>query len=152
MSASCGFWRTERGGLLAAIVDLDGLLLGAELVPDDEEDRCGWFARALWHYGPFLELVLTEPNARHDDLGRLALMLGHRVWVAPANLVTALAQAAWYRPSPRQRAAMLARLPRVALLRATLRRAPRDPGPDQLSFTFPLPKPRYPSSTVTHQR
>ena len=149
MSASCGLWRTKRGCLLAAIVDLDGLLLGTEPVPDDEEDRCDWFAPVQWHYGPFLEIVLTEHLARYDSLGRLALLLGYRVWIAPANIVTPMSRAAWYRPTPRQLAAMLARMPRVARLRLALRHLPPDPGPDQLSFTFPPPKPRYPFSILT---
>lgn len=150
MSASCGFWRSGRGGLIAAVVDLDGFLAAVEAVPDDEEERCSWLSDLYWRHGPILELVLTEPLARHDGLGRLALMMGHRVWVAPANLVAALAQAAWYRPAPRQRAVLLARLPRVALLRAALRRVLPDPGPDQLHFAFPLPKPRCPSTV--HRR
>lgn len=132
MSASCGFWRTSRGGLLAAIVDLDGFLASVDAVPDDEEERSAWLSRAQYLYGPTIELVLTEPIARHDGLGRLALMMGHRVWLAPANLITPLARAAWYRPAPRQLAAMLARLPRVDRLRTVLRRLPADPGPRQL--------------------
>ena len=132
MSASCGFWRTGRGGLVAAVVDLDGFLAVVEPLPDDEEERGAWLSRTVYLYGPVIELVLTEAMARHDDLGRLALMMGHRVWVAPANLVTPLARAAWYRPAPRQLAAMLARLPRVARLWPVLRRMPEDPGPRQL--------------------
>lgn len=134
MSASCGFWPTSRGSLLAAIVDLDGLLIAIELLPDDDEERSAWISRAQYLYGPFLELVLSESLVRHDGFGRTALVLGHRVWVAPSELVHALARAAWYRPAPRQLATMLARWPRIARIRPALRCLPADPGPRQLQL------------------
>lgn len=125
MSASCGFWPTSRGSLLAAIVDLDGLLIAIEVLPDDDEDRSAWISRAQYLYGPFLELVLSESLVRHDGFGRTALVLGHRVWVAPSELVHALARAAWYPPRlansppclPAGRASLASDLPCVAFLR-----------------------------------
>jgi hypothetical protein len=66
------------------------------------------------------ELVLAD-GLLADGVTRLAVEAGLVVWVAPSGLVTALAQAAAL-TDPARLAAMLARMPRVQLLRAQLRR------------------------------
>lgn len=130
VGAACGVWPAQRG-LCVAIVDPDGPLLFSGQLPDlDERDL--WFARVGAEYGTWLEYVLTEPMARFSSFGREALERGHRVWIAPFDLVTAISCVAWHRPSPRRMATILARLPHSWRLRPALRRAPPEPGPRQL--------------------
>jgi hypothetical protein len=131
LGPSCGLWSTHRG-LVAAVVDPDGLLTLAATLPASTEERLAWLSRAQWLCSPGLELVMTEPVARADPLARLALEWGYRVWIAPLTLVTPIAQAAWRRPTAPQLAALLARLPGIRALRGALRCPPPDPGPQQL--------------------
>jgi len=80
------------------------------------------------------EIVLTDGLLAGDPVARRAVEVGLVAWVAPAALAAALAQAAAI-TDPARLAALLARLPRVPLLRAQLRRlaAPgRDPRQVQL--------------------
>ncbi len=67
------------------------------------------------------EIVVSEALVRDDPVARHALCAGLGVWVAPDALVAAVARAAAI-TDPSRLAAMLARLPRVPLLRAQLRR------------------------------
>lgn len=68
------------------------------------------------------ELVVADGLLAADPVvARRAIDAGLAVWVAPAALVTALAQAAAI-SGPDRLATVLARLPRVPLLRAQLRR------------------------------
>jgi hypothetical protein len=129
---TCGVWPAARG-LVAALIDADGVLTLTAGLPADADERGLWLSRAVAHHGPVLELVLPSSVARDDSLGRLALEHGYAVWVAPARLVLAIARAAWWRPSPRQMAAILARLPQVRSLRSALRRLPPDE-PRQLTL------------------
>jgi hypothetical protein len=133
LGPSCGLWSTRRG-LVAAVIDVDGPLLLAGYLPEDITDRSVWLSNVERHHGTGLELVFTDCTARWDPLGRLALELGHRVWIAPRYLAVAIARAAWWRPRPLQIAATLARFPRVAHLRQSLRLCPADPGPQQLGL------------------
>jgi hypothetical protein len=64
---------------------------------------------------------VSEALVRDDPVARHALCAGLGVWVAPDALVAAVARAAAI-TDPSRLAAMLARLPRVPLLRAQLRR------------------------------
>jgi hypothetical protein len=117
------------------VVDSDGMVVHASRLPEADQDRLGWLARQDADHGPGLELVVTELTAREDALAmlsRLALDRGYRVWVAPRKMVLPMCRAAWGRPNARQAAALLARLPRVAVFRAVLRRAPLSPGTRQL--------------------
>jgi hypothetical protein len=52
--------------------------------------------------------------------------------VAQTELIGLVAAAAWCRPTPRQLAAALARLPRIRAARSSLRQLPLHPGPHQL--------------------
>jgi len=75
------------------------------------------------------EVVVADELLAADPVARRAVEAGLVVWVAPGGLVAALAQVAAITDPPRL-AAVLARLTRVPLLRAQLRRlaAPgRDP-------------------------
>ena len=129
---TCGVWPAARG-LVAALVDADGVLALTTALPGDPDERCLWLSRAVAHHGPCFEMVLPSSVARDDSLGRLTLEHGYPVWVAPTRLVLAIARAAWWRPSPRQMAAILARLPQVRPLRSALRRLPPDE-PRQLTL------------------
>lgn len=133
LGPTCGLWPGARA-LIGAVVDPDGLLVAAGGLPqgnDDGEDG-SWLSHLEAHYGPDLELVLTPRLARQNPLGRVAVELGYQVWVAPSHLVSLVASAAWYKPSPRQLATVLARLPLTRATRAALRQLPLAPGPRQL--------------------
>jgi len=67
------------------------------------------------------ELVVANGLLAADPVARRAVEAGLVVWTAPDGLVSAIAQAAAI-TNPGRLAAMLARLPRVPLLRAQLRR------------------------------
>jgi hypothetical protein len=151
---SCGLWPTSRG-LVASLVDADGVLAYAGAIPaDSEDDFLDWLAGIQRYHGPITHLVLTESLARDSFLAAHAIQYGHRLWIAPLGLVTSISRAAWWRPTPRGIAAMLARLPLVAALRAFLRLAPTTPSPDQLDLFFDLPRlhairrARHPQSVV----
>jgi hypothetical protein len=73
------------------------------------------------------ELVVAD-GLLADTVAQRAVEAGLVVWVAPGGLIAALAQAAAL-TDPARLAAMLARMPRVPLLRAQLRR-PAAPGGD----------------------
>jgi hypothetical protein len=76
-------------------------------------------AQYLAHAGA--ALVLTEALARADPVARQAITAGLVVSVAPDALVAAIARAAAI-TDPARIAAVLARMPRVPLLNAQLRR------------------------------
>lgn len=132
---TCGLWPSSRG-VVAAVVDADGILALVAPLPHDSDERDLWLSRTVAHHGPGLELVMTESLARYDSLGRFALECGYPLWIAPPRLVTAIARAAWWRPAPRQLAALLARMPQVRPLRAALRRR-RPDEPRQMSLLLP---------------
>lgn len=74
------------------------------------------------------ELVVAQELLPADPVARRAVEAGLVVWIAPGGLVAALAQAAAI-TDPARLAVMLARLHRVPLLRAQLRRL-AEPGRD----------------------
>jgi hypothetical protein len=148
----CGLWPSSRG-FVAAVVDPDGALITVATLPVEAEEQIAWLSghRTLCSPGP--DLVLSEPTARRHAIGRYALASGYRVWVAPMSLVTPISRAAWWRPTPRQIATLLARLPKSRALRASLRRLPPDPGPlQQCLFSWPLgnARPRALQSRLNH--
>ncbi len=67
------------------------------------------------------EIVTAEALVRGDPVAQRALGAGLVAWVVPDALVTAIARAAAI-ADPARTAAMLARLPRVPILRTHLRR------------------------------
>ena len=67
------------------------------------------------------EIVVTDVLVRGDPVARSAVRASLAVWIAPDTLVSAVARAAAI-TDPARTAAILARLPRVPLLRAQLRR------------------------------
>jgi hypothetical protein len=80
------------------------------------------------------EVVVAEGLLAADPVAPRAVEAGLVVWIAPGGLVSALAQAAAI-SDPGRLAALLARMPRVPLLRAQLRRlatSGRDPRQVQL--------------------
>lgn len=74
------------------------------------------------------EVVVADGLLAADPIAQRIVDADVVVWVAPGGLVSALAQAAAL-TDPARLAAMLARLPRVPILRAQLRRLVA-PGPD----------------------
>jgi hypothetical protein len=135
---TCGLWPTIRG-LVGALVDPDGAVITAATLPAAVDEQLDWLSRYRSLCDPGVDLVITEPTARHEPLGRLALEFGYRVWIAPLSLVTPISRAAWWRPTARQIATLLARLPNSIALRAILRRLPPNPSPSQLClFSEPL--------------
>ena len=77
------------------------------------------------------EIVVTDTLVRGDPVARSAVRAGLAVWIAPDTLVSAVARAAAI-TDPARTAAMLARLPRVPLLRAQLRRLAASAEPRQV--------------------
>jgi hypothetical protein len=77
------------------------------------------------------EVVVAEALARGDPIAHRGLRCGLVVWAAPEALVAAVARAAAI-TDPVRIAAMLARLPRVPLLRGQLRRLSASVDPRQV--------------------
>jgi hypothetical protein len=77
------------------------------------------------------EIVAAEALVRGDPVAQRVLGAGLVAWAAPNALVAAIARAAAI-SDPLRIAAMLARLPRVPLLRAQLRRLAAAPEPRQV--------------------
>ena len=67
------------------------------------------------------EIVAAESLVRADPIAQFSLAAGLVVWIAPDPLVAAIVRATAITAPPRV-AAMLARLPRIPLHRAQLRR------------------------------
>lgn len=132
---TCGLWPGARG-LFGAVVDPDGVLVQAGTIRPTEDGEVDehdlWYANVERFHGPGLEVVVTPRLARHHRAARLALELGHQVWVAPANVVALIVSTAWWRPTPRHYAVALARLPHSRIARPMLRRLAPEPYPRQL--------------------
>jgi len=77
------------------------------------------------------EIVAAEALVRGDPVAQRALGAGLVAWAVPDALITAIARAAAI-TDPARTAAMLARLPRVPLLRAHLRRLQATAEPRQV--------------------
>ncbi len=77
------------------------------------------------------EIVVTDVLVRGDPVARSAVRAGLAVWIAPDTLVSAVARAAAI-TDPARTAAMIARLPRVPLLGAQLRRLAASAEPSQV--------------------
>jgi hypothetical protein len=117
--ATCGIWRGGRG-LVAVVVDEDGLVAFEGYLPL-EEAWPRWLSTLAANHGANLSLVLSDRCARRERIGRVAVRLGYQLLIAPTELVTPLSRAAWSKPSARQLAALLARLPRIRAFRSALR-------------------------------
>lgn len=77
------------------------------------------------------EVVLSDALVRADPIAQRSLHAGLAVWAAPDALATAIARAAAI-TDPARLAAVLARWPRVPLLRAQLRRLATSAAPSQV--------------------
>jgi hypothetical protein len=132
--ATCGIWRGSRR-LIAVTVDDEGCVVFEGALPAQSQDWPAWFSGLELRHGPGIALVLTERTARHERIGQVAVDVAESVWIAPADVVAQISRAAWFRPTPRQLATVLARLPRVRAYRAALRPASHRASPSQL----PLP-------------
>ena len=114
---TCGLWLARRR-LVAVLVGPAGdtrRTLHAALTDDARYGLIAYLADAE------LEIVLTEALARTDLVALQAVRRGVPVWTVDDSLAAALLGAAAIR-DPARAAALLARLPRIALLRASLRR------------------------------
>jgi len=77
------------------------------------------------------EIVVTEALVRGDPVAQRAIGAGLVAWVVPDALITAITRATAI-TDPARTAAMLARLPRVPLLRTYLRRLAAAADPRQV--------------------
>lgn len=114
---NCGLWLARRR-LVAVLLGPAGDVrrtLHAALTDDARYGLIEYLA------GAELEIVLTEALARSDLVALQAVRRGMPVWTVDDGLAAALLGAAGIR-NPTRAAALLARLPRIALLRASLRR------------------------------
>jgi hypothetical protein len=115
--SSCGLWLAKRR-LVAVLAAPDGearRTIRAALTDDARFGLLEYLAQAD------AEIVTTEALARADLLPAQAARRGLAVWSADDAFVAALLRAAAIR-DPARAAALLARLPRIPLLRASLRR------------------------------
>jgi hypothetical protein len=128
MTTSCGLWLAQRR-LVAVLVGPGGeqrRLIRSALTPDAR------FGLLEYLVATETEIVAAEALARCDLLPQQAARRGLVVWTAGDGLVAALLRAAAIR-DPARAAALLARLPGIPLLRASLRRlAPHDAQARQL--------------------
>lgn len=114
---TCGLW-VARSRLVAVLVGPAGetrRIIRASLTADARYGLVEYLA------GVELEIVLTEALARTDLVALQAVRRGVPVWTVDDALGAALLGAAAIRDGARA-AALLARLPRIPLLRASLRR------------------------------
>lgn len=114
---SCGLWLARRR-LVATLLGETGearRTIRAALTDDARFGLIEYLAQAS------CEIVATEALARCDLLPAQAARRGIVVWSADDALAAALLRAAAVR-DPARAAALLARLPRIPLLRASLRR------------------------------
>jgi hypothetical protein len=126
---TCGLWHAKRR-LVAALVGPDGKTRRLIRSADTADARFGLLEYLL--AAAEIEIVVAEALARADLLPQQAARRGLVVWTAGDGLVAALLRAAAVR-DPARAAALLARLPAIPLLRASLRRlAPQDAQARQL--------------------
>ena len=128
---TCGLWPARRR-LVAVLLGPAGDVrrtLHAALTDDARYGLIEYLA------GAELEIVLTEALARSDLVAQQAVRHGMPVWTVDDSLVGALLGAAAIR-DPARAAALLARLPRIALLRTSLRRLSP---PEAPARRLPLP-------------
>ena len=117
MTTTCGLWLTKRR-LVAALLGPDGATHRIIRSAHTADARFG----LLEYLAPVeAEIVAAEALARGDLFPQQAARRGLVVWTAGDGLVAALLRAAAIR-DPARAAALLARLPRIAILRASLRR------------------------------
>ena len=125
---ACGLWHGKRS-LVAALVGPGGeprRLIRSALTADARYGLLEFLAAAE------AEIVAAEALARTNLLPQQAARRGLVVWTAGDGLVAALLRAAAFR-DPARAATLLARLPAIPLLRASLRRlTPQDAQARQL--------------------
>jgi hypothetical protein len=124
---TCGLWLAQRR-LVAALVGPGGepRLIRSALTGDARFGLLEYLVAAE------AEIVAAEALVRSDLLPQHAARRGLVVWAASDGLVAALLCAAAVR-DPARAAALLARLPGIQLLRASLHRlAPQDAPAQQL--------------------
>jgi hypothetical protein len=123
--ANCGLW-VARSSLWAAVADDNGERVIAFRVARTDDARRG-FLTYLDQHGPDCNLVLTDAQARIDNVAQLALQSRCLVWLAPWRSVDAVrAVAGLARGPPKRMAAVLARMLLNPTYRAQLRRLQRD--------------------------
>jgi len=114
---TAGLWLAHHR-LVAVLVGPDGVAhrtLRAALTDDARFGLLEFLVQSQ------VEMVTTDTLARSDPLPAQAARRGLAVWKADDSLVAALFRSAAIR-DPTRAAALLARLPRIPLLRASLRR------------------------------
>ena len=124
---TCGLVLTPRR-LVAVVLGPGGEARRAIRIALTDDARYG-LVEYLAAAGP--EIVLTDQLVQSDPVARRALLAGLPLWAAPDPLVAAVARAAAI-TDPLRIAALLARLPRIPLLRAQLRRLANSIEPRQV--------------------
>ncbi len=127
---SCGLWLARRR-LVAVLVPEGGEAPRSIRAASTGDARFGLLEYLV---AAGAEIVATAAFAKADLLPGQAARRGLAVWSADDAFVSALLGAAAIR-DPSRAAALLARLPRIPLLRATLRRLVP---PDALARQIPL--------------
>ncbi len=116
-SITCGLVLAPRR-LVAVVLGPGGAARRTLRAALTDDARCG-LVQYLSAVGA--ELVVADELLAGDPVARRGVEAALVVWVAPGGLVSAVAQAAAI-SDPARIAAVLARMPRVPLLRAHLRR------------------------------
>lgn len=128
MTVTTGLWLTHRR-LIAVVVGPDSVAHRTLRAALTDDARFG-LLEYLVHSE--VEIVATEALARSELLPAQAARRGLAVWSADDAFVAALLRAAAIR-DPARAAALLARLPCIPLMRASLRRL-SPPGPALLQL------------------
>lgn len=125
--SACGLVLAPRR-LVAVIIPPGGLARRAIRAELSDDARFGLVAYLA---NSDVEIVASDALVRADPVARLALGAGLVVWIVPDALLRAIASASAI-SDPARIAALLARLPRVPLFRAHLRRLSVSADPRQV--------------------
>jgi hypothetical protein len=121
--ASCGLW-VSRATLWASVVDGDGKHLHSFPAARTDGARQNLLAHLKAHQND-CELVITDAQARLDNIANLALQRNVTVWLASWRAVDAMRAVAGL-VTPKRTAIAIARMPKHPHFRSQLRRLERD--------------------------
>jgi hypothetical protein len=123
---ACGLW-LSRGTLWASVANDDGRLVVTSSIARNDDARWGLLESLEASQGLDVALVMTDTQARLDDIARIAVERKLVVWLAPWRLVDGLRTVAGLTTGPPRRTAiLLARLPLHPGYRGLLKRLERD--------------------------
>lgn len=123
---TCGLW-LSRGVLWASVADDDGRHVTTSSISRNDDERWGLLENLEATYGLDIAIVMTDAQARLDDVGRIAVERKLVVWLAPWRLIDGLRTVAGLTTGPPRRTAiLLARLHLHSAYRGLLKRLERD--------------------------